>query len=83
MTKIAIYKNFGKQLYNIVSHVKLIVYYTFFVREILVYFTHGHSAKAQASLRILQSHWRLYPIVNADLFNCFRSELPSTWPGCE
>ena len=48
---------------------------------ILVYFTHGHSAKAQTSLRIKQSCWSLCPIVNVALCtgNCFRSELPSKY----
>ena len=50
-------------------------------REILVYFTHGHSARTQTSLLIYQSRWSLFPIVNANLCtgNCFRSELPSKY----
>ena len=46
------------QLITIVSRVKLnrVLYFFSYTkelpREILVYFTHGHSAKAQASLRI-------------------------------
>ena len=64
------------------------MYYTWKLpREILVYFTHGHSAKAQTSLRIKQSRSSLCPIVNAALCtgtcNCFRSELPSMRLGCK
>ena len=48
-------------------------------REILVYFSHGHSAKTQTSLRIKQSFWSLCPIVNANLDHKLLSELPSKY----
>ena len=78
------------QIITIVSRVKLnrVLYFFFsweLPRAILVDFMHGHSAKAQTSLRIWQSRWSLCPIVNAALCtgNCFRSEWPSTRLGCE
>ena len=71
------------QIITIVYRVKLNrVLYRELPREILVYFTHGHSAKAQTSLRI-----SLEPLPTGKCGlctgNCFRSELPSTRLGCE